>query len=70
MGIAASVVFALDPLESFALAVRELSIVCVSDLRPLHTEIEAVIPDEEFFFLLIRRAKLAALACPMLGFGG
>ena len=59
MRLAAPVVLALDTLEPTTLSFGELGIICLPDVGPVHAKIDAVVPDEVFFFLLIRGSEFA-----------
>jgi len=62
VGFAAAIVFALDALEATTLPARELFVVCIAHISPIETKVDAVIPDKEFFFLLIGWSKLSTLS--------
>ena len=62
MILATAIIFALDPLETSSLAARELCIVGVAHVGPVHCQIDTVVPDEALLFLLVGGSELAALS--------
>lgn len=59
----AAIIFALNPLEAFALAGGKLGVVRLLDVGPVHTKIHSVVPDEMDLFHEVGRSVLAWSRC-------
>ena len=67
MRLATPIVLALDALEATALSLRELGVVRLADISPVHTKIDTMVPDKVLFFLLISRPHFSTLSPPVGG---